>query len=80
MKERRTLIGSAVETGAALRAIAMLAGYASRANRTGRHHGALQSWASTKDSMRICVVIVFLQKFRGPAPAVGRWSMSWRPR
>ena len=72
MKERRTLVGSAVQTGAALRAIAMLAGYASRANRTGRHDGTLQSCASTKE------LDAHLRRHRLP-PEISRSRTCCRP-
>jgi hypothetical protein len=56
VKECRTLFGNTVESGAALRAIPMLASHASRANGTRGHGSTLKTMTSAKDSTRIRVV------------------------
>lgn len=75
-QQRRRLVGRTVETGAALRAVPVLASDASRANGTRGHSGPHTSRASTKKSTRMGVIIVSSGKFSATIvvyrPFIGR--------
>jgi hypothetical protein len=61
--ERRRLVGGTVETGAALRAVPVLARDAGRANGTRGHGSTRSSRASTKKPTLMGVIIVSSRRF-----------------